>query len=361
MAEFTPLSGWKHLQDTKAANEIVLAYSERRQCVGDSAIDPLGKGVNAQDTAFWRGMQTWVTQQAGRTSGENRWLNYEDEEQLDGLQPSGDWTDDLPYMTLVDFKTLTGLTGGDDTGAGATVGWRRATSYDPAINDWTDYNDPMYEYGPIQAGDIRGPWIFEDLQKAFDALRLVGNYKTLPAIDTTRLALSSSDKEDTISDAVDDAIDKWTGTHAGPFVTDVNFMYLASKDLLVTDEAEDPPPEEIKYQVFFGRRTGDAVVDTNPNIPNIARAYVYPVKIDSAVPYNDVDFPENKIALARTTGEETEATRTVNLTNLDAVPNGGPAFTQTTTPNEQQEVIAVSQDAFIVTEHKFSHTLPEPE
>jgi hypothetical protein len=54
------------------------------------------------------------------------------------------------------------------TEAGIADGFRRATTWP---TDWTDYADAAYSYGPIQAGDIRGPWIFEDLQKAFDALR----------------------------------------------------------------------------------------------------------------------------------------------------------------------------------------------
>ena len=57
--EFTSLASWEHAQDTYAAQEIILAYSERRQCVGDSAIDDLEAGDVKQDTTFWRGMQDW--------------------------------------------------------------------------------------------------------------------------------------------------------------------------------------------------------------------------------------------------------------------------------------------------------------
>jgi hypothetical protein len=51
-----------------------------------------------------------------------------------------------------------------------TYGFRRATAWDPAVNDWTDYNDPMYSYGHAQQGDIFGPWIYVDLQNALKAL-----------------------------------------------------------------------------------------------------------------------------------------------------------------------------------------------
>jgi len=43
-------------------------------------------------------------------------------------------------------------------------GFRRAT-------EWDGVNDPDWEYGFMQPGDIIGPWIFEDLQKSFPALR----------------------------------------------------------------------------------------------------------------------------------------------------------------------------------------------
>ena len=55
-------------------------------------------------------------------------------------------------------------------------GFRRAQSYDPATDDWTDLNDAMWSrdengHGFIQVGDIIGPWIFADLQTALDNMR----------------------------------------------------------------------------------------------------------------------------------------------------------------------------------------------
>jgi len=59
---------------------------------------------------------------------------------------------------------------------GLTNGWRKATSYDPATNDWRDLDDTMYGTGTntsidIVAGEILGPWIIDDLQKALGGLK----------------------------------------------------------------------------------------------------------------------------------------------------------------------------------------------
>lgn len=136
---FTPVASWDHAQDRTRANEIVRAYSERRQALGQSAVTALASNDNAQDTAFWRGMQEWVDTYC--TSFVN-----------DGATIAGATA--VPMHTLTSFRTE----------AGISSGWRRATA-------WSPPTDPTWSYGTIQSADIRGPWIFEDLQKAFDALR----------------------------------------------------------------------------------------------------------------------------------------------------------------------------------------------
>ena len=37
--------------------------------------------------------------------------------------------------------------------------------------DWTDYDDPAFEYGLAQEGDVIGPWLLADLQAAINALK----------------------------------------------------------------------------------------------------------------------------------------------------------------------------------------------
>ena len=147
MATFTALSAWTSAQDRTATNEIVLAYSERRQCVGDSAVAALAPGGNVQDTAFWTAMQGWV---------EANCIYFVDD---DSFSTSTEYTNvNAIAYTLSNFRTA----------AEITSGFRRATSWP---TDWTDYGDAAYSYGRIQSGDIIGPWIYDDLQKAFDALR----------------------------------------------------------------------------------------------------------------------------------------------------------------------------------------------
>lgn len=51
-------------------------------------------------------------------------------------------------------------------------GWRR-------IKEWKStyqIDSAPYEYGPIQAGDIVGPWIIEDLQEAFSLMDTTAHY-----------------------------------------------------------------------------------------------------------------------------------------------------------------------------------------
>ena len=36
--------------------------------------------------------------------------------------------------------------------------------------DWTDWDDPAYEYGRVQKGDTKGPWLFKDLQDTLNRM-----------------------------------------------------------------------------------------------------------------------------------------------------------------------------------------------
>ena len=54
--------------------------------------------------------------------------------------------------------------------SGESKGFRRATAYDPTVNDWTDKDDPMYSRGKAVVGDILGPWIVEDIRAVVEKL-----------------------------------------------------------------------------------------------------------------------------------------------------------------------------------------------
>jgi hypothetical protein len=83
------------------------------------------------------------------------------------LNPTGT---EFFLFTLEAWRSVAGL---------HPFGFRRATEWNPSINDWTDILTPdsMFTpeggggFGVMQAGDIIGPWIFEDLQKGLGAMR----------------------------------------------------------------------------------------------------------------------------------------------------------------------------------------------
>jgi hypothetical protein len=136
-AAFTTLSSGENAQSLAMANEIVLAYSERRQALGQSAVSPLVAGDNAQDKGLWLGMQTWL---------ESNCTSFIDH--VNGpLNPAGT---DFLYFTLATWRAAAGLN---------AIGFQRSTDGSTML------------YGKIQFGDVRGKWCFEDLQKGFGALK----------------------------------------------------------------------------------------------------------------------------------------------------------------------------------------------
>ena len=140
MAAFATITtGTKYLS-RDIVNEVVLAYSERRQCLGDSAVAGAAVGFNLQTLSFWRGMQDWI---------ETNCVKWVDDTNFSTLTEY-DHPKDIAY-TLATFRTEAGLN---------ASGFRRATAW-----------PGTFGYGKMQEGDIIGPWIVEDLQKAFDAMR----------------------------------------------------------------------------------------------------------------------------------------------------------------------------------------------
>lgn len=61
----------------------------------------------------------------------------------------------VAHFSLATFREAAGLN---------ALGFRRATEWDGIV-------DPEWSYGFMQVGDIIGPWIFEDLQKALGILK----------------------------------------------------------------------------------------------------------------------------------------------------------------------------------------------
>ena len=138
---FTPVEDWANqTQDLIGFNELVLAYSERRQTLGQSAVDPLTAGVSGFDKTLCLAMQEWC--EANCTS----FIDH-----VSGPFNAG--STDFLYFTLATWRAAAGL---------HADGFRRRV--EPGDAD---------SYGTIEVGDARGDWCFEDLQRGFSALRWV--------------------------------------------------------------------------------------------------------------------------------------------------------------------------------------------
>jgi len=150
---FDETSNWA---DRALFNEIYDAYSERRQAVNQSFKPSKIVGHVSVDVNDWQEMQNFIE---GTVFS---WTNH------DGREAPGAWSDqgeNPPQFTLSTFRSVAGL---------HPSGFRRATRWTPGVNDWTDINDSMYEYGISQVDDIRGPWLNVDMQNALSALKHTG-------------------------------------------------------------------------------------------------------------------------------------------------------------------------------------------
>lgn len=137
---FTTLNIGDNAQNLAMANELVLAYSERRQVLGQSAVSALSAGDNAQLSTLWLQMQQW---QGNNCS---YFVDY-----INGPL-NADETGFL-YFTVATWRAAAGLNAN---------GFRRK------VNMEDDFS-----YGTVTGGDIRGMWCFEDLQKGFSPLKWI--------------------------------------------------------------------------------------------------------------------------------------------------------------------------------------------
>ena len=122
---------WQELLD-----EITLAYSERRQAIGQASYTP-EKGRDVQAVEYWTTLQEWLENNCAQ------FINH----------IAGPLTGDATEFLFFDLETWRDAAGLDEDG------FRRSVD---GVN---------FSYGTMQKGDIIGPWIFEDLQKGFGALR----------------------------------------------------------------------------------------------------------------------------------------------------------------------------------------------
>lgn len=121
--------------------EITTAYSERRQAIGQSAYVPEERIV--QPAAYWAGLQNWLeTYCTSFVDSSNR----------------------APFalFDLATWRAEAGL---------PTDGFRRVTASNVST------------HGQMEAGDAIGPWIFEDLQKGFGALKYIDFFASYSTIN----------------------------------------------------------------------------------------------------------------------------------------------------------------------------------
>jgi len=125
---------WQDMLD-----EITLAYSERRQSLGQTAYDATdGKDVHA--AAYWIMFQSWIEQNC---------VYF-----LDHINPFITYQGNPPqYLSFETFLAVAGLN---------VAGFTRK---------YGSSESPTTAYGHMEEKDIIGPWIFEELQKAFSALK----------------------------------------------------------------------------------------------------------------------------------------------------------------------------------------------
>jgi hypothetical protein len=160
---------------------------------------------------------------------------------------------DIAY-TLTTFRTEAGLN---------ASGFRRATAWPGS-----------FSYGKIQAGDIIGPWIVEDLQKAFDALRWTYAYlfQTLfwlpgpisGALDNDSGYSGTGSIQDTTQDAYDAAVLDYSIT--GGASTAYTSYYAVTEDSVLTG----------KYNATLTRASAEVVYSSIPNhIAHTADAFYW--------------------------------------------------------------------------------------
>ena len=123
--------------------ELALAFYQRRHALlgPDDFPNSLQDNADVQAWWYWANMQGVLLGMIGRPN----WVKY---------KSYSTWPPPV-YANNEEVFAAAGL---------PPTGFRRATA-------WDGVTDPVWQYGQMQAGDIIGPWIIEDLQKLLSVLR----------------------------------------------------------------------------------------------------------------------------------------------------------------------------------------------
>lgn len=145
------------LSSVSAINEILNAYDERRQAIGQSAFstrvsvtDIADNGSAAYGAGFyWREIQDWLETYC------LYFINHDSQDINIGTVAEPNWSPCNPF-TLATWRVKAGLN---------INGFTRVTDYNPVTGA------PIIAYGRIEAGDCRAIINFTELQKGFGMLK----------------------------------------------------------------------------------------------------------------------------------------------------------------------------------------------
>ena len=187
MATFTDITtAGANVFSVNVSNEIRTSFIEHQLVADVVPVSLFSVGDDAHAVDTWAGMQ------AGIIDICTSFIDY-------SLETGGNFEGqaNLPMFDVGQFYFV----------AGIASGFRRATSWDYDNDDWTDYNDDMFGYGTAEVGDIMGPWIWVDLQKALDALRYTKSTISSSTAQTSDRLAQSNGNYDTARTACASAWD----------------------------------------------------------------------------------------------------------------------------------------------------------
>lgn len=193
MPGFTPPSFNLDWSAVGFINEFIDAISERNSVLPHPGPYPpplpaIEIGDDVQAASFWAGLQGKVEQLA---------VQY-----VDDTDSGADWDaqSSIPLHTLATFRASAGIN---------PNGFRRAPGA------WDGIGLPAFEFGLMEEGDIIDNWIFEDLQKAIDALKFTLVFQSTVGLRVENMEVRNATVEfipPPCSQMIDDVDQAWGGS-----------------------------------------------------------------------------------------------------------------------------------------------------
>jgi len=255
---------WQTLLD-----EITLAYSERCQAIGVVAYTPVD-GKDVQAALYWATFQGWLEGSCGL------FVDHEN-------GPLNGAGDAFLYFTLATWRAAATLN---------ASGFRRSTN-----------GGVSFLYGQMQEGDDIGPWIFEDLQKGFGALKWAGRQLLFPkSYSYSKSSGNIITYSDTSEGALADNLAAWSFPYTG---ADANVLMYERFDWGGTGY---PPPNSCRALSL--KIVSKAVVTVPTFRPCAIDFYEQAVSVGPASydPF-ETSLVEGRMVLFETLAETSDAAR----------------------------------------------------